>query len=252
MMEKNKFILPIIIMLVSFLLINIGTVLAEGEAACSNAELGKLREEASKIRATYVPGEVSAGKAQMDMGDEKETFEQVLDLKLYNVSENFVFKYDYSGKNVKPNSFYRTYGDYNPEDKSITVRQKALNAIISYTITVYPASGACSGQVLRTIRITLPKYNVYSNLEMCQGIQDYYLCSPYVTTDFDSSTFYDKVDSYKAKMLENKETEEKDNNSLISNALSGVKKHKYLVVGLIVAIGVVVTVIILKRKKSEA
>jgi len=251
MMEKNKFILPIILMLVSFLLINIGTVLAEGEAKCSNAELGRLREGAAKIRVNYVPNEVNMGKKAVDLGEEVDAIDHVLDLKLYNATKDFVFKYVYSGKNVKTGEFYRTHADIGP-DGAITVRQKSYNTIISYVIYVYPSGGGCSNHVLRTIRITLPKYNYYTNLAMCEGIQDYYLCAPYITSDFDSATFYKKVEDYKAKLLENKEVEEEDNNSIISNALTGVKKHKYVIVGLIVAIGVVVTVIILKRKKSEA
>ena len=102
------------------------------------------------------------------------------------------------------------------------------------------------------MKLTLPRFNYYSELDICQDIPDYYLCQQYTTYDVDGATFYDKVDEYKAKLAAQAEESEAtdDNTSIINKAISGVSKYKYVVVGVIVAIGVVVTVLILKKRKK--
>ena len=239
MMEKNK-ILLLIIMMLAFIL-GIGNVKAEG--ACSTTDLNNLRQEAANVKATYIPNEVT---------DDDGAGRNVLDLKVYNVTPKMVLQYTYSGKGIKDGNFVRTSSDVG-KDGAITVRQSSYGMVITYVIKVLANYGSCTGQTLKTIRVSLPIFNYYSLLDVCDGIQDYYLCQPYVMTEYTGADFFDKVESYKAKMLENNAIEtDDDNNSIMTAAFSGVKKYKYVIVGAIVAIGVVATVLILKRKKSEA
>ena len=239
MMEKNK-ILLLIIMMLAFIL-GIGNVKAEG--ACSTTDLNNLRQEAANVKATYVPNEVT---------DDDGAGREVLDLKVYNVTPKMILQYTYSGKGIQAGSFVRTASDAGT-DGAITVRQSSYGMVINYVIKVLANYGSCTGQTLKTIRVSLPVFNYYSLLDVCDGIQDYYLCQPYVMTVYTGADFYDKVETYKAKMLENNAVEtDDDNNSVMTAAFSGVKKHKYLIVGVVVAIGVIATVVILKRKKSEA
>ena len=104
---------------------------------------------------------------------------------------------------------------------------------------------------MRTIKLTLPKYNYYSQLDVCDDIPDYYLCQPYTKYSVDGGTFYDKVDEYKTKLstLE-KEKEENNNTSFVTNTMSGISKYKYLIVGIAVVVGVVLTIFVLKKKGS--
>ena len=239
MMEKNK-ILLLIIMMLAFIL-GIGNVKAEG--ACSTTDLNNLRQEAANVKATYIPNEVT---------DDDGAGRSVLDLKVYNVTPQMVLQYTYSGKGIQDGSFIRTASDIG-KDGAITVRQSSYGMVITYVIKVLANYGSCTDQTLKTIRVSLPIFNYYSLLDVCDGIQDYYLCQPYVMTQYTGADFFDKVETYRTKMLENNAIEtEDDNNSIMTAAFTGVKKHKYLVVGVIVAIGVVATVVILKRKKSEA
>jgi hypothetical protein len=85
----------------------------------------------------------------------------------------------------------------------------------------------------------------------CDGISDYYLCHEYTTYDIDGATFYDKVDEYKSKLLTSQNgVDSADNNTLISKTFNGISKYRYLIVGVIVAVGVVATMVVLKRKKE--
>jgi hypothetical protein len=248
MMEKNKFLMLIVMVLASILVI--GNVNAE-ESTCSPTDLNKLRQEAANVKATYVPTTMEIDGTVEDIGDNEKIVESVLDMKVYNVTEKMALRYEYSGNGVKSGSFMKSYANVG-SDGAITVRQKSYGKIITYTITVLSSYGSCSGQSLKTIRITLPMFNYYSLLDACEGIQDYYLCQPYVTSEVGGADFFDKVEAYRAKMLSNEAIEvEDDNNSVVTSAFVGIKKHKYLIVGLVVAAGVVATVLILRRKKSE-
>jgi len=247
MMEKNKFLL-LTIMLVSFLFI--GIVNAE-EDICSSADLNMLNKEAANIKVTYIPNLVPAGTKDAETAD-KTTMKYVLDMKVYNLTKNFILRYDYSGNGIISGTFYRNINHVG-KDGAVTVRQNNIGKVINYSITAVSNYGNCSGRDIRSIRITLPMHNYYSDMAICQGIQDYYLCQPYITSEIDTASFYDKVEQYKAKLLDNSNIEvDEENNSVVSEALTGIKKNKYLVVGIIVAVGVIATIVILKRKKSEA
>ena len=252
MMEKNKF-LTLIVMIGMFLFVGVAKAEEVNISTCSAADLNTLRQDASLIKATYIPNEIQVGEGNARGGEESDAaIMYVLDLKVYNVNSKFLLKYEYSGKKIQSGSFYRDFTNTG-SDGAITVRQKSYNTVINYTITVISNFGSCRGQTIRTIRVTLPKYNYYSSLEACEGIQDYYLCQPYITFDVDENTFFNKVSAYSAKMAEAKEVDmEEDNNSVVSKTLTAVSKHKYLVVGIVVAVGVAATVLIIKRKKSEA
>ena len=248
MMEKNKFLILIVSLLVSILVI--GNVNAE-ESTCSPTDLNELRQEAANVKATYIPTTVEVDGTVEDTGDNESILESVLDMKVYNVTEKMALRYEYSGNGVKSGSFTKSYANVG-SDGAITVRQRSYSRVITYTITVIASYGTCSGQTLKTIRITLPMFNYYSLLDACEGIQDYYLCQPYVTSEVGGADFFDKVEAYRAKMLSNEAIEvEDDNNSVVTTTFMGIKKHKYLIVGLVVAAGVVATVLILRRKKSE-
>ena len=92
-------------------------------------------------------------------------------------------------------------------------------------------------------------------MDICEDIPDYYLCQSFVTYDIDGSTFFKKVEDYKAKLLVNDGDKEgiktDDNTGIVSKTISSVSKNKYIVVGIIVVVGVIVTIFVLKRKKSD-
>ena len=98
---------------------------------------------------------------------------------------------------------------------------------------------------LRTIKLTLPKFNFYSQLAACQDIPDYYLCQEYTTFEVDGATFYNKVDEYKAKLLTLEEAGdmELDNNGIVSTAISTVSRHKYAIVGVVLIFFVLVVLV---------
>ena len=250
-MKKKKMILIIILALIIF----IGDVKAEENndvPVCSVTRLNELRKQASNLKVTYVPIEVEEKLTNPDPENGITVVnENYVDVKLFNMTSQLKAHVVVKGGN---GTFEKdvTYLDEKIDDDAITFRQQASNVNIEYEFQIYSNDfSECMDEKLRTLKITIPKYNFYSELDVCKDIPDYYLCAPYTTYNIDGSTFYERVEEYKEK-INNQEIVEvgEENTGAVNQTFSVISKYKYIIVGVIVAIGVVITVITVKRKKS--
>lgn len=250
MREKNMF-LGIIIMITMSLFIGINSVKAEEDTTCNAVSLNELRNLAANIKVSYVPITTTEEAPYDEESGTSTAIVRYLDVKVYNITSKLYVRTEAGGDNVTSSSHLLTLVNVGA-DGAATIRQKSISEPVTYTFTVFSDAYGCTGRTLRTMKLTLPRFNYYSELEICQDIPDYYLCQQYTTYEVDGATFYDKVDEYKAKLAAQAEENESadDNTSIVNKAISGVSKYKYVVVGVIVAIGVVVTVLILKKRKK--
>lgn len=245
-MKRKKKIFVIIFMLAFFLMIGNVSAAEDKENMCTPTQLSELRSMAANVKVTYVPV-TEAEKLTTPNGESGADYvsKRYLDIKIFNLNTKLIV----NAKNGI-DSFTVTSSDIGG-DGAVTIRQPASTSAIKYEFEVTSLLYGCSLETLRTIKLTLPKYNYYSQLDVCDDIPDYYLCQPYTTYSVDGGTFYDKVDEYKAKLstLE-KEKEENNNTSFVTNTMSGISKYKYLIVGIVVVVGVVLTIFVLKKKGS--
>lgn len=245
-MKRKKKIFVIIFMLAFFLMIGNVSAAEDKENMCTPTQLSELRSMAANVKVTYVPV-TEAEKLTTPNGESGAEYvsKRYLDIKIFNLNTKLIV----NAKNGI-DSFTVTSNDIGG-DGAVTIRQPASTSAINYEFEVTSLLYGCSLETLRTIKLTLPKYNYYSQLDVCDDIPDYYLCQPYTTYSVDGGTFYDKVDEYKAKLstLE-KEKEENNNTSFVTNTMSGISKYKYLIVGIVVVVGVVLTIFVLKKKGS--
>ena len=242
MKKENIFLL--IIMAVSLFMFT-GTVYAADEKVCTAMQLGELRELAANIKVTYVPiTKIVETPEDIETGATSYTA-KFIDIKVYNMHSKLYLE-------VKNDDGYSAIATINDlaSDGSVTFRQDMVNRKINYTFTIKSSEYGCDNEELRKVKLSLPIYNAYSQLDICSDIPDYYLCQEFVTTPVDGATFYDKVDAYKAKLLEQGEEQEGDNTGVINKTFANASKYKYLIVGVIVALGVVITVVIIKRKEN--
>lgn len=250
---KKRSILLLTIMLGVFLFI--GNVKAEEDRTCNAVSLNELRTAAANIKVSYVPGSKTVNEGtDPNSGFSQDVEYKHLDVKLYNLTDKLYVRVETSGNKVNGDEMIVSARNIGP-DGAVTIRQQAQTETITYTFKVYSDSYGCSTKTLRTIRLTLPRFNFYSQLDICQDIPDYYLCQEYTTYKVDGSTFYTKVDDYKAKLLAQEENKNgvdlDDNTGIISKAVSTVSRNKYIVAGIVVIAGVIATIYIIKRKKSD-
>lgn len=245
MKKENVFLM--IIMAVSCFMFA-GTVFAADTNTnlCPAKTLSELRQIASNIKVTYAPGTVVEKLEDPDVETGAMSYTATyIYIKVYNLNSRVYIE----ATNDSGFEKIARITDAGP-DGTITFRQDAINQKIKYTFNIKTSEYGCETKTLRTIRLTLPIYNAYSQLDICAEIPDYYLCQEFVTTPVDGSTFYDKVDAYKAKLVEQGNKVDADNTGTMNKVFAGASKYKYLIVGIIVALGVVLTVVIIKRKEN--
>ena len=246
-MKKKKNFLMIIFMLAFFFMIGNVSAAEEGENMCTPTQLSELRSMAANIKVTYVPV-TDVEKLAVPNGETGGEYvtKRYLDIKIFNLNTKLIVT---ATNGV--DTFTVTSNDIQG-DGAVTIRQPASGTAIKYEFEVTSLLYGCGLTTLRTIRLTLPKYNYYSQLDVCQDIPDYYLCQPYTTYSVDGGTFYDKVDEYKTKLSNLEKEKEENNTGFVNDTISGISKYKYLIVGIVVAVGVVLTVFVLKKKKGSA
>jgi len=246
---KKEYINLLISVVVSLFLFT-GTVFAEetNAKACSAKQLSELRQIAASVKVSYLPRTeiVTSEYEDSETGTKPKYTKRYLDIKVYNMDPKIYIEVtnDIGHEQV-------VTADDLGMDGTITFRQNAIDRKVNYVFVIKSSEYGCETQTLRTVRLTLPLFNAYSQLDICAEIPDYYLCQEYVTQQVDGSTFYDKVDAYKEKIVAQGEKEKEESNTSAANKMfKGASKYKYLIVGLVVALGVVITVVIIKRKEN--
>ncbi len=226
-------------------------VQAEEDGVCASTLLSELRSEAANVKVTYVTGdEVVTVDEDPEIGAASLKKHYVY-LQIFNINDRMAVRVIPQGKGISgnPQVFGPTHVN---QDGIISLKQEALNANVDYQFEIYSLYGACAGRTLRTTKLTVPKFNIYSELDICSDVPDYYLCTQYTSYSIDSATVYDRINDYK-EQLANGNIDEANKNKTENNVnkvVSSISKYRFLIVGIIVAIGVVITVIIVKRKKS--
>ena len=66
---------------------------------------------------------------------------------------------------------------------------------------VYTTNENCSDKLLYTIRVILPSYNPYYNLEICNGIENYIYCQKWYGHNLKYDDFVNKVNDYKLSLI---------------------------------------------------
>ena len=180
---------------------------------------------------------------------DKEYYESIKDK--YNISYEF-------DKDTKAYKLYLTYGDDSAffyeiegdeiEGSSDEVKDNTL--IISnlkpgdYIIRVVGGSETCN-DTFKEETITLFKYNEYSFDPICEGIEEFVLCSPTYDKEIDYDTFISRVNSYKKnKSAKDSKTDNKTEKITITEWLKN--NSKYIIYGLIGIAVIIIMIIIIK------
>lgn len=253
-MRKKKSIKYIVSFVILFL-VGIAFVNADDSVTCDTVTKGKIRQAAANIKANYIVEEEEKSYED-EYGGTSTYADRFLVIKIYNVVSGMYLTVSSSVEDAakdKVTTVNQTlYMSDIGADGAISIKQDNFPYLVTYEINVYASiDSPCSGIKLRTINVTLPKYNTYSNLDACDGFSDYYLCQEYITFDIDGKTFFNKLDEYKAKVLDEENgTKGIEDSTTGSDIVSSVSKNKYWIVGIIIVIGVILTIVIVKKKQK--
>ena len=243
---------------VLFSIITFGLSITSVSAVCSYEERAELNNQIGNIEASYEVIQVeSEGASPPDyiLGTEEEenyvSYTDALQINILNLTEDLyaIVTNDYDESQVRYN-----YADTN--NGNITILWQNIDELATFTIEIYSSSNTnCADTLLRTIRLSLPRYNEYSNYGMCDNLPDYYLCQRYVF--FEPVTFSYFSQSVLAQLEEIQNEEEEgtgEADTWYESVFNFLDEHKvpFIIGGvtLLIIAGVIVVIVVRKRRRS--
>ena len=219
-------------------------------AECSAVDKNEIKAKASNVRINYVPGIENVKTKDFD-DREVDAQSRYIDIKIFNLSSDLFMRVKSSDDNIKIDETLVDYRNMGP-DGAITIRVPALDIVQEYVFEVFSYSDNCKGEIVRTIRLTIPKYNTYSQLDICSDIKEFYLCQEYITFDINKDRFFDQVNDYKENGAANADVLI-DQTSALNKIVASQSKAKYFIVGILLVGGIAATYFIVKnnRKKNQ-
>jgi hypothetical protein len=229
---SKKFLLIILTVFVALFATNV-------YAECTADEKAALIREAQNIRVSYVPhveicypgekchedainsflgedGEMHGDAPYGTTSSGEEGYlpyvnDLYLEIDIYNVSQNFyaVVKHNrssaYSQKIV--------YSDF--KNNKYSFEWDAIDKVGKFSINIYgSAESGCEGVHIRELTLTHPKGNEFYQVSRCEGLEDYFLCQPFINTDvshLNAAEVWQMVENEKTTRINNKSNSENKN-----------------------------------------
>lgn len=120
-----------------------------------------------------------------------------------------------------------------------------------YTIEIVGVTNTCN-DVLKSITLNLSHNNKYWEDPLCNGIEEFVLCSPTYDKELDYETFVSRVETYKRTKAKEAETEknnnEEKNNGLYDKIINYINENIISIIIVTVFIILVIITIIVTAK----
>lgn len=214
-MKKKKKILLTIISFIAFT--------SKTYAECTNEEVNAFKKISNEYKVTY----------------EMNTESKLYNLTFYDPAPD---KYTFVINGA-------TDGDFSIHDNN-NYQYLGLSPG-EYTVTIEGVTNTCK-DVLKTINLSLPKYNKYTEDPLCKGIEEFVLCQSTYDKDIDYETFKQRVEVYKKTKTENNiKTDDINKNNAIVNYFKNNIGQIFLFTISLVLVIIVITLIAKRQKKSR-
>lgn len=147
--------------------------------SCPNSVTKDLVHAATYIKANYDVIDNSETKT-LTIGSDSTTYtipNYTFEMSIYNITEDFTAEIH---DDVSGNTISIGYNDTNDGTYSFT--NSDFGTIYNYTIKIMSNKNECLGQLVKTLHITKPKYNAYSEYTYCKN-STILVCQKFVTKD---------------------------------------------------------------------
>ncbi len=234
------------------------------KAECTYKEQANLNLLASKVKVAYEIIEVDNGDFgipqpetdeesdnETEISDEIEENPEIVKLMDYGIKLTIrnITKDIYVIVKNKDTNETKTYF-YNENNKgNVEQINNDANNTYDYEVSVYANINNCQAELLKTINITTPKFNDVSEYSMCDDFKTYTYCQQFIVSDLTVDEIIEKVDGYSKNKINDEEqksddVKEKDDVSFYDK----YTKEIWITTGAIVLVGIVVTIILIKKK----
>lgn len=222
-------------------------------ATCSTEDKASLLSESGFVTVNYE--EVVNQFTDDDVlyfdeveGEETEITEVYYTIKVnvLNMSENFYIE---ATNNVNDETFIIEYSDFTDGTYSFIVED--LSEVVTYKFKVYASSATnCEGEAFDVNYLVVPKYNWYSNLEICEGNEDAEVCQRYTTvSDMTSEYVSSKLEALSADAEADDETD--DSSTDDGSYLDVISENYILIISGVIGVVLVITILVVITKKRS-
>lgn len=231
-MKKNW--LKISLIIIALLFINIKV----NAATCDNSTKKALKKEAQQVNIT-----AELQKPSTDPGADNTIYSY--DVRVLNVSNNMTYEIG---------SWIYQYSD--AVDGEIYVKNAYLMGGYRVSIVITASNKtACSGEVLRTVYVNLPRYNIYSDRKECEGLSEYAICKRTANTEnVDESEFIKRVEQAKKQKIEEEKEKpkEEEKEKTIDKLINFFQENKNIIIPIAVILSVLIIIlVIIKTRKNK-
>ena len=219
----------------------------QAESLCSYEEQRKLEEESANIKIVYEP-------IEEEIGDDIDGVEinRRIKVTIYNIGENvyLILKDD----SVDENNCFNCGKTINYEDTEngvYTFDWKEFSEVANFTINVYSSINTnCPDEMYKTLYLSLPRFNNYSQYGICDELKEFYLCQEYVLFDnIAKDEFLTQVYKYKNKTISEEGEEIKE--STLDKIFIFINDYKLIIIGGFVVVGGISFVIYIITTKKQ-
>ena len=214
-----------ILIILTMFMFNLSVSAASG---CTYKEQTELNSDMSNIKIIY------------EIQDDK------VDIFIYNITNNIYVTYN------NPETEQETEITYYDTEDGKYIIERDSNNLEEYKFQIKSNKPSCYGNILTTKTIIKPKYNQFSNLEICnnQYLQNHSYCQKYITTEINKSE--EEVEESLKQYLEARVKKITTTTTKVEKSIFD-KKHItiYSGTGIILGIVIIVIILLIKKKRSE-
>lgn len=126
----------------------------------------------------------------------------------------------------------------------------ATNTVTYLDIPVYDSSFECKTPI-KIINVKLPMYNMYSAMQVCEGIEDYKYCSEFIDENIDSAEVEMKIEEFRENLIDEGKLADEDFDSLKTEKENNTLTYLLALIALILIISFGTSIVLYKRKKAK-
>lgn len=229
-MKKGLKFVPILIL---FIFLNIKV----DAATCDGTTKKNLKQEAQHINVT-----AELQKPSTEPGAEKTLYSY--DVRVLNVSKNLTYEIG-----------SWTYNYTDSVDGELYVKNAYMMGGYKVAIKIYASNQTkCTGELMRTIYVSLPRYNIYSERKECEGLTDYAICKRTANTEkITEEQFLKKIEEAKNKKAEAEKGKKDDD--IEKDKFDFIKffdEYKSIIIPVsVIVVILLIILIIIKLNKSK-
>lgn len=201
-------------------------------AMCDKTDILKKKSEANNINIEY---ELVKNK------DGSSNVSGLFDIKITGLTENLI---------IKEETTQKTYFS-KPNNGGTILIENVEGGNLVFKINYKK----CANKLLRTIKVNLPKYNVYSLRDECENIneEELEICGKWYQGELNDEIFNEKIKEYQKEQEELRKQEENKTmfEKIIEKAIDYLLEYYIYVISAIVVIVIITLTITLRRRRAS-